>query len=157
VISIQLPPLRERREDIVPLAEHFLKIHCKADETGKPVAFHKKTLDILENYSYPGNVRELENAIERAAAMGVKNKLMPEDLPPDFFRSVREQRQLTGEETFKAARTKAIDQFEKAFIIKRLQNHRGNVSRASTSMGMGRTALQRFLKKHHIHSGDYKT
>jgi hypothetical protein len=77
VVRIAVPPLRERRSDIVPLAEHFLRSH--SEKNGLPVVgFSDPAILLLQNYSYPGNVRELENIVERAVLMARGRVLMPE-------------------------------------------------------------------------------
>ncbi|MGC1265354.1 MAG: sigma-54 dependent transcriptional regulator, partial [Candidatus Acidiferrum sp.] len=80
VVRIPIPPLRERRSDIVPLAEHFLRLYC--DKNGLPtVGFSDEAILLLQNYFYPGNVRELENMVERAVLMARGRVVMPEHLP----------------------------------------------------------------------------
>ncbi len=79
VIPINLPPLRERREDIPLLVEHFIKKYCEI--TGKRLTISRKAMDLLENYSWHGNVRELEHTIERAVALERTDCIQPESLP----------------------------------------------------------------------------
>jgi two-component system, NtrC family, response regulator PilR len=83
VIQIEMKPLRERRDDILPLARHFLEKYSK--EFGKNIQdFSKEAIDILKNYYYPGNVRELENTVERSAAIETNQVILPESLPQEL-------------------------------------------------------------------------
>src|SRR5437764_480005 len=79
VIPIELPPLRERREDIPELVEHFIQKFCQ--QTGRAVSVSEKTMELLERYSWPGNVRELEHTVERAVALERADTIQPESLP----------------------------------------------------------------------------
>src|SRR5690606_11918056 len=84
---IQIPPLRQRRDDIEPLARHFLKNHTRL--TNSPVEdIDRYALDLLKNYSWPGNVGELQNAIERACTFAEGTKIRPADLPPKITQRV---------------------------------------------------------------------
>jgi transcriptional regulator with PAS, ATPase and Fis domain len=83
VMEIYVPPLRERKEDIIPLSKYFLEKHSK--KAGKKIdGFTKEAMDILMSYSFPGNVRELENIIERAVILEKTSQIKPESLPPSY-------------------------------------------------------------------------
>ena len=83
VIALRLPPLRERREDVALLAEHFLRKY--AEQMQKPVhTISHDAVEMLEAYGWPGNVRELENVIERAVALESSSAVLPEALPPEI-------------------------------------------------------------------------
>lgn len=141
VVDIEMPPLRERKEDILLLAENFLKRFSK--ETGKEVVgFSEEVKKIMLNYSWPGNVRELENVTERAIILS-KNKIIHlEDLPPSMTPKVEE------DAIEKALRERlSLDQLEKEYIRKILVQVGGNKSRAAEILGLDRKTLYRKLKE----------
>lgn len=141
VVDIEMPPLRERKEDILLLAENFLKRFLK--ETGKEITgFSEEAKKVMLNYSWPGNVRELENVIERAIILS-KNKIIhPEDLPSSMTQQVEE------DAVEKALRQRlTLDQLEKDYIKKVLLQVGGNKSRAAEILGLDRKTLYRKLKE----------
>jgi putative PEP-CTERM system response regulator len=133
VVTIVIPPLRERREDIVPLAIHFLKKY--ASECKKPVEdIIKEARDTLLRYSWPGNIRELENVIERAVVLTRSNLITPEDLP------------ITFKETEKEPSLK-LNAIERHHIEKVLKLTKGNVSQAASLLGIHRNTLRDKIKR----------
>ncbi|MFT6827648.1 MAG: two-component system response regulator HydG, partial [Roseivirga sp.] len=137
-VEIHLPPLRDRQDDIILLAEHFVKVYCdKYRKERKKLA--ASTLKKLQKYSWPGNIRELQHAIERAIIMGEGNHLMPED----FFFLVQKQ-DAVGE----AADNFNLDEVEKNVILKAINKHGGNISKAAKELGLTRASLYRRLEKH---------
>jgi Nif-specific regulatory protein len=159
VIGIDIPPLSERREDIMLLASHFTKRFW--EQMGKPpLGIDPQCQRALENYSYPGNVRELENMLKRAVILCKGDMLSCEDLP----RAVRDaghgaEEVPTNNETLKQAKVKAREdasaRIEKAFLIETLRSAGGVVSRAAASSGMHRVQYHRLLSKHGIDPKDY--
>jgi two-component system nitrogen regulation response regulator NtrX len=139
VIPFELPPLRERLEDVPLLVEHFNQKFSTA--YGKrPKRFDTDALDALQNYSWPGNVRELRNTIERVVIMHSKVKVGVSDLPP-----------LGGEEppaaSFRFPSFKeATDAYHREFIQRKLAEAEGNVSRAAELMGVDRSHLYRRMR-----------
>ena len=151
VITIQLPPLRERADDIPLLAQHFLKYY--GHESGKPVpAFSDKAMELLCSYPWPGNIRELENAIEQAVALSYQPVLTPEDLP----REVREQRaakiaSLTSENgQFIFPDTPSLEEVKKRYVLHVLQLTGGNVSATARVLNVDRRSLYRRLARDKI-------
>jgi len=143
VVQIQMPPLRERREDIALLAEYFLDIYRK--ERGIPdLSISKKAMELMTQYSWPGNVREMKNALERAVVMGNGKQIVPEDLPTFACRP-----QYPGLEVGLSLKD-AIDAFKKEFIILNLKNTSGNRSLAAKNMQIQRTYLSRLITKFDI-------
>jgi PAS domain S-box-containing protein len=131
VIAIELPPLRERREDIPALAEHFLGSLREA--TGKDVsAFSPETMDILFRHPWPGNVRELRNAVEHAVVRARGTAAVPDDLPPEIGRG-------------NAAPPRDPDR-RRAEIDSALASTGRNLTRAAALLGIHRTTLWRWLK-----------
>ncbi len=140
VIDIELPPLRDRREDIPLLIQHFIS---KFGTSPKRVSgASEEVVKILMNYSWPGNVRELENVIQRAITLCRKEVLLPEDLPPSLTQGPDEdlvEKALQGKYT--------VDQLEKEYIRKVLAEVGGNKSRAAEILGLDRKTLYRKLEE----------
>ncbi len=140
VVSISLPPLRERKEDIPLLANYFLRRFSQ--ENQKNVShFSPEALDLLTQYSWPGNVRELEHTIERAVILTNRPVILPEDLPKKIFEEVKE----TG---FKfPEKLLPLKEIEKRYVLKVLEETGGNKKKASEILGIDRTTLYRILER----------
>jgi DNA-binding NtrC family response regulator len=137
-VEIQIPPLRERKEDVQLLAEHFLSVYRQ--RYNKPeIRFNQTTLKRLENYTWPGNVRELQHAIERAVILSDSNIL----LPTDFFLTSPD----TKEERF-IFDTYNLEEVEKKVIKKVLDENEGNITKAAKELGLTRTSLYRRIEKY---------
>ncbi len=143
VVNIHLPPLRERREDILPLADYFLK---KFNEklNRKIKGFCPEAERLLAGYSWPGNIRELENYIERAVLFDSDEEIGIEDLPGDLYSSAA----TTESPIFglKEAVRVETSKIEKELIIKALEQTRGNVTRAARILQISRKSLQIKMK-----------
>jgi len=139
VIDIEMPPLRERREDIPILVQHF--IHKFSKELKKGVSgVSEEALKILLNYSWPGNVRELENIIQRAITLSQHEVILPEDLPATVIQTPDKKLvEKALEENF------TLDQLEKEYIKKVLIEAGGNKSKAAEILGLDRKTLYRKL------------
>jgi two-component system nitrogen regulation response regulator NtrX len=139
VIPFELPPLRERLEDVPLLVEHFNQKFSQAYGK-KPKQFATEVIEELQNYSWPGNVRELKNTIERVVIMHPAVKISASDLPPH------------GKEEPPAASFRfpsfkeATDAYHREFIQKKLAEAEGNVSRAAELMGVDRSHLYRRMR-----------
>jgi two-component system, NtrC family, response regulator GlrR len=160
VIPIFLPPLRERKEDIVPLVEHFLRKYSqqmKKDVTGiTPEGIRK-----LMSHDWPGNVRELENTIEYALAMAQKDTLTEHDVLQTKTVSVEADRVLPHDKPGLAdGRLKPLkdarDAFERDYLVQVLSMTEGNVSQAARLAGKYRADFYELLKKHDIKVEDFK-
>lgn len=137
VFSISIPPLRERREDIPPLAEHFLSKFSRS--MNKPVtAIHKNAMDRLINYDWPGNVRELQNAIERAVLVCKSGTIDSEDLP------------FNGEKTEDYNSGFTLAMMEKEHIKKVLEQTHGNISQAARLLEIDRVTLYNKIRKYDL-------
>ncbi len=140
-VEIIIPPLRKRGNDIVLLAEHFSRIY--SNKYLKPVlGFDNKALQKLLHYHYPGNVRELQYTIERAVIMSDKDVLSADDL---IFSPIETHFSLEKE----PEETK-LSTLEKNAILKVIEKHNGNITRAAKELGLTRTALYRRLSKYDI-------
>jgi transcriptional regulator with PAS, ATPase and Fis domain len=158
VVQIDLPPLRDRREDIGLLASYFLaRTSERMGRTG--LSFSPEAMEILERYDYPGNVRELENAIEHAVALSDHDVIRPIDLPT----SVRAPRMLPRHEEGAAPAGRrvaprpagddardswSLAEVEKEHIQRVLALHRGNATSAAKQLGISRTTLWRKLREY---------
>lgn len=144
VVQINLPSLRERKEDIPLLTEHFLNQF--KEETGiSNLKISKEAMEKMIEYDWPGNIRELRNAVERAVVMGNGHTIMPQDLPIKSAKSSFSGLQvgLTLDE--------ALNQFKKEFIIINLKHTDGNRSKAAKIMDIQRTYLSRLITKYELH------
>lgn len=150
VLPFQIPPLRERREDISLLTVHFLNEFAQSYGR-KPPALTPKALEVLENYSWPGNVRELRNIMERIVIMTHQLRIDIYDLPEVILnRALLDHPEREGDTSLQEAR----ERFEKDFILQKLVEHKGNVSRAAHALGVERSNLYRKIKQLGIpHSG----
>ena len=148
---IHLPPLRERRADIVPLLEHYL--HRFALDSGRsPLRLGAAASALLEAASWPGNVRELVNSAQYIASLAQGPEVVPTDLPtisgtqlPDMPRPQEERIDL--DLPYKAAKRQVLDQFEADYIGALLERHGGNISAAARAAGIDRRSIQRILKR----------
>jgi transcriptional regulator with PAS, ATPase and Fis domain len=145
VINIHLPPLRDRLEDIPLLVRHFIREHAVKRKDILIKGISSDALNILMGHSYPGNVRELENIIERAISFANTSDILPSDLPPYLL--------LATPAKLKPAAQRlrdAIMATEKETITSALLEANGNISRAATSLGIYRQQLQRKIKQYNI-------
>jgi len=157
VISIMLPPLRERREDIAPLISFFLRKHA-SDAHGKISGISSGALSILENYNWPGNVRELENVILRAMVL-VKDGRIDIDHLPDELMGIAPLNIMNNEGlklAKKKAKQKAALEIEKKFVANVLKRSGGNISKAAREISMDRRQFQAMMKRCGIGLKDLK-
>src|SRR5262249_1860551 len=151
VIAIHLPPLRERMEDIPFLAYFFLKKF--SERTGKPVReISMDALQALQNYPWVGNVRELENVIERCIVLSEDQTIHAKDLPrklvsSSLFLPSSEETDLT-QFSYKDAKKKALVLFHKAYLSNLLQQAQGNITVASTRAGLDRSNFKKIIRKY---------
>lgn len=139
-MELMVPPLRYRGDDIVLLARHFVKVY--ADKYMKPVPeFEKKALEKLRQYSFPGNVRELQYTIERAVIMAEEIILKPGDL---IFSPLETQVSPPVQTDFN------LNSLEKNAILMVIEKHEGNITKAAKELGLTRTALYRRLSKYDL-------
>ena len=144
VVSIKLPPLRERREDVPLLTNHFLKKHSPK-KTPKKLA--PETLDLLMKYDWPGNVRELENVIERAIVLGKDKEILPGDLPQKIQNLEKHRKVVVLDVPDTGV---ALDEVEKELILTALKRTGGNQTRAARFLGISRSALLYRMEKHSL-------
>lgn len=140
VIPFQVPPLRERLEDVPALIEHFNQ-RFSTDNGKKPKTFQPDAIERLQNHSWPGNVRELKNTIERVIIMNAKQKIAAADLPELGFTDEKPASSFRFP-SFKAA----TDAYQREFILHKLAEHDGNVTKAAEEMGVDRSHLYRRMR-----------
>jgi transcriptional regulator with PAS, ATPase and Fis domain len=145
VIRIELPPLRERPEDIAPLVEHFLERFApRAKRSVKGV--EKDALTLLMQYRWPGNVRELEHTLERAVLLGNDPTIGVADLPPELRHSEPHELPLA----LAVSRKYTLHELERAYIERVLIDHAGNKTEAAKLLGVDRTTLYRKLEEYKL-------
>jgi DNA-binding NtrC family response regulator len=153
VLNINIPPLRDRIQDVRPLAKYFLKKHSgeflkkQSDkEDGGPSRFSEEVMERLESYSWPGNVRELENIVERALAFGTETgPIGIESLPPSLGQDARRSTTVSSEGLTLAA---AREEFERNYLARVLRESDGNVSAAARAAGIARQNLYAKIRKY---------
>ncbi len=149
VIPIELPPLRDRKEDIAQLAGHFASKFC--NQTGRTLTLSDKAIQLLENYAWPGNVRELEHTIERAVALENTDSIQPERLPEKItnYNADRVAHAFTFPE--EGVNLSAhLDQLEKTYVLEALRRTNGNQTTAADLLGLSVRSLRHLLDKHGI-------
>lgn len=149
VIQLKLPPLRDRKEDIPLLAQHFTgKFSKEFDKPAKDLTC--TAVEKLLSHDWPGNVRELENVIERAVVLAERELLHPDDIPLSVDGSVDSGR------SYKEAKAKAIWQFEESFLQSALKTSSGNITHAAQSAHKNRRAFWELIRKHRIDVSSFK-
>jgi DNA-binding NtrC family response regulator len=160
VINIHLPPLRERREDIPLLAQHFLQKYTILN--GKDIqGLTREAMTFLMRQAWPGNIRELENVLERAVILARGMVISESDLsmpgPLVSGPAARESMVIRDEFfnlPFKEAKNKLIEDFQSQFIAKALTSHGGNISQTAREVGVKRQYLHRLIREANL---DIKT
>ena len=136
-VELNIPPLRERTEDIEALAEHFIEMYCKRYKMPRK-RLNASTLKRLQMHNWPGNIRELQHAVERAIILSEGSILEPHD----FFLSEKRE---PAEPTLS---TTNLEETEKILVRKVIEKHGGNISRAARELGLTRASLYRRMEKY---------
>lgn len=152
IISIDLPPLRERAEDIPRLADHFLQ-HYERRYHREALQLSETALHHLISYDWPGNIRELETVIQRAVILVSPPVLHHTDLDLP----VTPDRVMSVDESFQKAKVRTIEQFERTYLTHLLTTHNGNVTHAAQQAGKERRTFQRLLRKYDLDRCRYQT
>ena len=149
VITLNIPPLRERKKDIAALARHLVSRQC--EEQGLPMLeIPPETIRRLEEYHWPGNVRELKNALEAGVVLCRNNTLMPEDLQLSPTEETTPQTESSPTNSF------SIEQSEKEAIIRALKQSNGVQKRAAELLDISRRSIHYKIKKYDIQVDDFK-
>ncbi|HUP87908.1 MAG TPA: sigma-54 dependent transcriptional regulator [Longimicrobiales bacterium] len=156
VITLEMPPLREKREDIFAIAAHF--IAALAKRHGRPaLPLSDAARNALLAYGWPGNVRELRNALERAIVLAAGDSIEVSDLPPQVWESrtaLPPTDAVLSNVSFMDARDRALEGFDRAYLTAALEQNGGNVSATARAIGMHRQSLQKMLKRLGISAAD---
>jgi DNA-binding NtrC family response regulator len=147
VVTLQIPPLRERRADIPELARHLVDEYCRRNRI-PPCVLPNQTLQWLETLPWPGNVRELKNALQTGIILCEDNRIMPEDLQLDEEPEM-DFRQMDGDDF-------SMEQSEKEAIIRALRQTKGVKKEAAELLGISRRAIQYKSKKYNLDSSQFK-
>ncbi|NOY60201.1 MAG: sigma-54-dependent Fis family transcriptional regulator [Calditrichaeota bacterium] len=151
VVSLHLPPLRERSEDIPPLVHHFIGKYNQ--ESGKKVqGMTPAAMKFLLTYTWPGNIRELENVIERAIVLTGRSRIDIEDLPQNII-NLNNFHKDNGQDDENLI--KRIEEYEKHLIFNALMRTRGNISQAAQYLGIKRTTLRYKMEKYDLLRYDF--
>jgi DNA-binding NtrC family response regulator len=157
VVPIRVPPLRERQEDIGPLAEHFLRKYWKRDNSrAKAPTFGEGALAAMRAYSWPGNVRELQNVVEHTMVLAeAGSEIQAQDIP--FMAGPESDGGGNGslmtfdmDEEYHVARDRVLGEFEKSYLAFIVTRAGGNMSKAARLAGVDRTTLYRLIEKHEL-------
>jgi len=156
--ELRMPALRDREEDIALLAQSFVSTIRRINQL-PAIRISEEALALLEGYRWPGNIRELRNAIEKAVILAVEGTIREHDLP----RAVREQSTphddgagSPADRKFKDAKQEIVVRFESAYLTDLMRRFGGNVTTASRHAGMLRSALQRLLRKYKLKSSEFR-
>jgi DNA-binding NtrC family response regulator len=149
VVSIHLPPLRERKDDILPLAQFFLSRFNK--KMGKKICEIKQdVLGVLMGYDWPGNVRELENVLERAVVLATEDTIEVSHMPDKILEAHIDSGPVFRGLSYKEAKQQVVDSFSKEFIERLLQMSKGNISKAAKQAKMDVANFRRLMRKYDI-------
>jgi Nif-specific regulatory protein len=152
---IRIPPLRERREDLLEIAEYFLKKFAEEHERGV-TGFSAESREMILGYSWPGNVRELRNAVNRAVILAESEIIQAEELPIPMQASTTSSQAPEGQAlNFNAAKQRAIENFEREFLCRVLGETHGNISAAARLAGMYKKNFIQKMQQYGIKREDF--
>jgi len=157
VVKIDLPPLRDRPEDIPLLITHFTEKYAHGSEAAKQVS--PEAVEVLLNYSWPGNIRELENAIERACVTTRDPVIQPKNLPPDLVNPPKATSAATTVDLSKPLAElvrDAVDQIESEYIRKALTKTHGHIGRCAEICGLSRRSITSKIAEYQLDKADFK-
>jgi two-component system nitrogen regulation response regulator NtrX len=149
VLPIRVPPLRERSDDILPLAEHFVRQFC-AENNFKPKAFSQDALEALERHPWRGNARELKNVVERLLIMVEGDEVRAEHLAEVLHRPPGEETQQAASAGTAGTLRDFKEGAERAFLVQKLREHAWNISATATAIGTPRSNLYKKLEQYEI-------
>jgi DNA-binding NtrC family response regulator len=152
VVPIHLPPLRQREDDAILLANHLLAEHRRRSPNA-PERFAPAVLRLFEQYSWPGNVRELQNVVAYCCALARTKTISTEDLPEElqlYNPKVVEVPPLAPVQSFKLAKARCLNEFETAYMADLLSRHGDNITQAAKAAGVDRKTFYALLQKHRL-------
>jgi len=148
VVPLQVPPLRERPEDIPLLAKHFTELYLR-EQGMRPKLFAPAALDRLRAYRWPGNIRELRNLVERLLIMAPGERIEAEDVPPAAGGGAEAEDSLFAAPSFQLFKERS----EAAYLARKLREYGGNVSRTARALEMQRSNLYKKIEKYGLTTG----
>jgi DNA-binding NtrC family response regulator len=161
VVCINLPPLRERKDDIPLLAAHFMEKY-RGEGKREVSEISDEVMKLVERYHWPGNVRELENCILRGMILAKTGQIEVRDLPEEVVEGALAAEAQTPRNTEelklmkKREKERVVGHIEKQFIMEALRRNKGNISRSASDVGMDRRQFQNLIKKYRVFVGDYR-
>ena len=153
VIHIELPPLRERGDDVLLLAESFLKNLRPSDSSVS--GFSEETMACFQQYHWPGNIRELRNVIERSVTLARGEQIEPSDLPPQL-RNNESSEPHGVSDLAEVSRDEALDSADRAYLTQLLKKHDGVIASAARQAGLSRQGMSKLLKRHGIEADNFR-
>jgi DNA-binding NtrC family response regulator len=158
VVPMKLPPLRARRDDIPALAQHFLRKYAQEYERPQ-INFAPESLRILCEYDWPGNIRELQNMVERVVSLCAPGQTIgKDDLPEELINRERSTTRgfspFLSDQLFHDAKAEAVSSFEKEYLRSLLEKNGGNISQAARQAGIDRKTIHRMLAKYELEGWD---
>ncbi|MCA9215125.1 MAG: sigma-54-dependent Fis family transcriptional regulator, partial [Planctomycetales bacterium] len=154
VIHMELPPLRERGDDVILLAHRFLTELQKG--AARVTEFSDEVVDRFRSYEWPGNIRELRNVVERAVALAKTETVQLTDLP----KPIREPDPATSNSVSVLAeisREEALDNADRSYLSALLEKHGGNISQAARQAGLSRQGMHKLLSRHGLDAGEFRS
>jgi len=157
VFPIEIPPLRERREDIPLLAEYLLK-KMKTFYSKQIHGIHSQVLEAFQNYTWPGNIREMENLVERAYILETSSILKPESFPAEILISEdnRTEVRLDNSLSLSEVRRRGIENLERSYLKGLLALNKGRIQKTAETAGISARQLNKLMKKHGLKKEDFK-
>jgi two-component system, NtrC family, response regulator GlrR len=152
ILSVAVPALRERGDDVLTLAEHFLDLYVSRQGCDRPRLSDAARQKLL-NYSWPGNVRELEGVMQRAIVLNTSGILHAADIELPEGRS----KELLRHESLRRAKSFVIGEFERSYVANLLATHQGNITQAAKAAGKDRRTLQRLVRKYALNRVSFKS
>ena len=157
VFPIEVPPLRKRAEDIEIFAQEFLA-KCNREHSKKILSVHPGVMEALRRYPWPGNIRELENLIERAHIVEQSSELTPESFPSELFSGGNTARiHLNTSLTLSTVTKEAVDSVRRQYLKQLLAEYKGKIDESASAAGIGVRQLNKLLTKYKIEKREYKT
>jgi DNA-binding NtrC family response regulator len=157
VVSLKIPPLRERKEDIPYLVKHFLTRFTAQFNVSQVSSIPPEAMEMLIQHDWPGNVRELENAIQRAVVLAENGVVsLRHLLPPKVTGSISYGHPLESGLNFREMKRMIVDDFSREYLSMCLRHYHGNVTRTAQALGLRRTSLQRLMKRYKLKGRQFR-
>lgn len=155
VVPIVVPPLRDRDDDVILLARHFLQLFQSA-RGGVASGFSPEAIAYLRNYPWPGNIRELRNVVERAVTLARSPMIERDDLPAALIQATGDSPRLDSSGYLLSSRTRTLDQADRGYLMELLRTSGGNITQAAAAAGVTRQGLYKLLQKHGITPAEFR-